>query len=128
MSDIETKVIDASAVAAVLFAEPSAPAVANRIRGCDLVSPHLLDFEIANTCLSKIRRQPALREALLDAYSAREQFKVETVEVDHPAVLAFALRTGLTAYDASYLYLARTLRVELVTLDRQLAEAAEKFQ
>jgi predicted nucleic acid-binding protein len=34
------------------------------------------------------------------------------------------LATGLSAYDASYLWLARDLDVELVTLDRQLAKAA----
>jgi len=33
----------------------------------------------------------------------------------------------LTGYDASYLHLARMLEVELVTLDRRLAEAAETF-
>jgi predicted nucleic acid-binding protein len=32
--------------------------------------------------------------------------------------------TGLTAYDASYLWLARTLNAELVTLDRKLAAAS----
>jgi predicted nucleic acid-binding protein len=32
------------------------------------------------------------------------------------------------AGDASYLHLARIRRVQLVTLDRQLAEAAEKLQ
>ena len=41
---------------------------------------------------------------------------------------SWPMRTGLTTYDASYLWLARDLGVELVTLDRQLAEAAEKFQ
>jgi predicted nucleic acid-binding protein len=128
MADIATKVIDASALVALLFAEPTASAVAAQIRGCDLVAPALLDFELVNVCISKIKRQPALREALLDAYAARGQFRIEMLEVDHMAVLALALHSGLTGYDASYLHLARTLHVELVTLDRQLAEAAEKFQ
>jgi len=128
MADIETKVLDASALVALLFDEPEGSTVAERIRGCDLVAPALLDFEVVNTCLSKIRRQPLRREALLDAHATRVQFKIETMEVDHLAVLALAQRTGLTGYDASYLYLARTLEVELVTLDRQLTEAAEKFR
>ena len=34
-----------------------------------------------------------------------------------------AERTGLTAYDASYLWLARRMRSELVTLERQLEAA-----
>jgi predicted nucleic acid-binding protein len=44
--------------------------------------------------------------------------------VDHPRILDLAEATGLTAYDASYLWLARALGAELVTLDRKLAAAS----
>ena len=50
--------------------------------------------------------------------------KVKTVAVDHAAVMDLAEATGLTAYDASYLWLARELEAELVTLDRKLAAAS----
>jgi predicted nucleic acid-binding protein len=128
MADTATKVIDASALAAVIFGEASAEDIAVRVRGCELVSPQLLDFELVNTCITKMRRAPAERERLLAAYRTRRTIKVETIDVEHAAVLALAQRTGLTGYDASYLHLARTLEVELVTLDRQLQTAAEKFQ
>ena len=52
---------------------------------------------------------------------------VQTLDVDHQAVVNLALQTGLTPYDASYLWLARDLAIELITLDRRLAAAAEKF-
>ena len=39
-------------------------------------------------------------------------------------ILEIALTTGLTAYDASYLWLARQLAAELVTLDKELRQAA----
>ena len=48
---------------------------------------------------------------------------VEEVAVDHDGALKLAVTTGLTAYDASYLWLARKLGAELVTLDKQLAKA-----
>jgi predicted nucleic acid-binding protein len=127
MPSIETKVVDASALVALVCGEPAAETVVNQMSACNLVAPALLDFEVANTCASKIRRQPARRADLLAAYKIREQIKIETMEVDHAAVLVLAQRTGLTGYDASYLLLSRTLGVELVTLDRQLAEAAEKL-
>jgi predicted nucleic acid-binding protein len=38
--------------------------------------------------------------------------------------VALAAETGLTAYDASYLWLSHRLRVPLVTLDSKLAQAA----
>jgi predicted nucleic acid-binding protein len=122
------KVIDASALAAAIFAEEAAEDVAARVRGCELVAPQLLDFELVNICVTKIRRTPARRTHLLARYEKRRAVKVETMDVDHTAVLALAQRTGLTGYDASYLHLARTLEAELVTLDRQLAAAAEKFR
>jgi predicted nucleic acid-binding protein len=46
--------------------------------------------------------------------------EVAVVEVDHGEVLGVAERSGLTAYDASYLWLARMMNCELVTLDTRL--------
>ena len=129
MADIATKVIDASALVAAIFAEAAAEDVAARVRGCELVAPAMLDFELVNVCISKMRRRSPTGDRSACAPTARRwAMTVETMDVDHTAVLALAQRTGLTGYDASYLHLARTLEVELVTLDRQLAEAAEKFQ
>jgi predicted nucleic acid-binding protein len=44
------------------------------------------------------------------------------------ASLALALEHGLSAYDASYLALAHSLDVPLVTADRRLARAAAKAE
>ena len=40
------------------------------------------------------------------------------------SVVELALETGLTAYDASYLWLARQFGADLVTLDKALDKAA----
>jgi predicted nucleic acid-binding protein len=48
---------------------------------------------------------------------------VGIVEVDHGEALVLGERIGLTAYDAGYLWLARRMSAELVTLDRQLEAA-----
>ncbi len=58
------------------------------------------------------------------AFRLRKRLGVEEIAVDHDGALELAAATGLTAYDASYLWLARQLGAELVTLDRQLARAA----
>jgi predicted nucleic acid-binding protein len=116
--------VDASALAALLFAEPEAAAIAARLDGARLASPALLDYEVANVCLTKMRRQPRQRDALRAALALAHRLGVETVAVDHAAALDLAEATGLTAYDASYLWLARALGAELVTLDRKLAAAS----
>lgn len=120
------KIIDASALAAVLFREPEAEEIASRMRGFMLVSPALLPFEIASVCLKKIRRHPAQRSALLAAYRLLSRMEIIPTEVDLNEAIALAERKKLTVYDAAYLWLARKLGVELITLDQKLVEAAEE--
>ena len=118
------KVVDASAVAAVVFAEPEGRDIAVRLETATLVAPALLAFEIANVCLKKLRRDPARRASLFEAFLLQAGLTIETRQVDHREVLDLAEQFGLTSYDASYLWLARHLDAELVTVDRQLAGAA----
>ena len=118
------KVVDASALGALLFGEPDGPAVAARLRNARLVVPALLPFEVANVCLKKLRRHRDQRHALIAAFGMLDRMAVDVVEVDHGGALALAERSGLTSYDASYLWLARRMSTELVTLDRKLQAAA----
>jgi predicted nucleic acid-binding protein len=118
------KVVDASALAALLFGEPEAEAVAERLQDAHLVAPVLCSYELANVCVVKCRRHPGESDALLAAYRLRNRLAVEEVQVDYEASLALALTTGLTLYDASYLWVARQLGAELVTLDKELDRTA----
>jgi predicted nucleic acid-binding protein len=113
-------VVDASALGALLFGEPDGAAVAERLRGAGLIAPALLPFEVANICVKKMRRHPDQRDVLVVAFGMLDQMEVGIVEVDHGEVLGLAEQSGLTTYDASYLWLARRTGSELITLDRQL--------
>ena len=104
----EVKVVDASALAALLFAEPEAEAVADQL-GTAAWWHAPFGFDMAHACLIKTRRHPEQRPALTAAFALRHQFSIE--EVVHDAVPALAERTRLTAYDASYLWLARQLEL-----------------
>ncbi|MGH6904730.1 MAG: type II toxin-antitoxin system VapC family toxin [Geminicoccaceae bacterium] len=117
------KVVDASALAALLFGEPDGAAVAERLRGGELFAPALLPFEVANVCVKKMRRHPDQRDALIAAFGMLNRMEVGVVEVEHREALVLAERSGLTAYDASYLWLASRMSAELVTLDQQLTAA-----
>ena len=121
-------VVDASALAAVIFTEPEGPLVLQWLGDeRHLTAPAILPFELANAARTKIRKRPgdaaALRANLADSLDRHVQFR----PVDFSAVLDLALETDLSAYDASYLWLARRLGVRLVTLDKKLAAHAEKF-
>jgi predicted nucleic acid-binding protein len=71
-----------------------------------------------------MRRHPDQRDALMAAFGMLERMEAGIVEVDQGDVLVLAQRVGLTAYDASYLWLARATSSELVTLDGRLAAAS----
>lgn len=117
------KVVDASALAAVVFDEPAAETVAHRMQGERLVAPSLLWFEVTNVCITKCRRHLADRDDLVRRLDRALRFPIEDMRVDAKAVLALALETRLSAYDANYLWLALNLDAELITLDDALAKA-----
>ncbi len=93
------KVVDASALAALLFDEPEAKAVADRLEDGHLVAPALLSFEIASVCLRKLRSSPQQREALLAAFALYARMPIEIVEVDRADTLQLAEAFGLSSYD-----------------------------
>jgi len=117
------KVVDASALAALLFGEPEAETVAVRLEGSSLFAPALLGFEIASVCLKKLRRDAQQREALLAAFALYTRMPIEIVEIDHADTLGLAEAFGLSSYDAAYLWLADKLAAELVTFDKRLLSA-----
>jgi predicted nucleic acid-binding protein len=118
------KVVDASALAALLFGELEAEIIADQLDGHRLIAPRLLAFELANVCLTKCHRHPGERAKLLAAFHLRDRLAIEEVTVEHGEAIALALTTKLTTYDASYLWLAQKLNAELVTLDQELKRAA----
>jgi predicted nucleic acid-binding protein len=122
------KVVDASALAAVIFGEPDGEQIAARLEGTSLAAPALLPFEVANVCLTKVRRHPHMRDALVGAFGLLEHMEINTVEISLGETLLLAENAALTFYDASYLWLAQTLNAELVTLDQELAAAYASSQ
>ena len=118
------KVIDASALAAVLFGEPTGPEIAKRTQDALLVAPTLLRYEIGSVGLKKMRRHPDRRDALIQALHVYDQLEIQDVEIPTLAPVELAERENLTVYDAAYLWLARSLGAELVTLDAELQAAA----
>lgn len=116
-----TLVVDASAIAAVVFGEPDGPTVAAHVEGESLVAPSLLDYELANIAWKKLRRHPERTTEILASTSRVDGLRITRVPVPVADIVALAMETGLTAYDAAYLWLAQSKDAELVTLDNQLA-------
>jgi predicted nucleic acid-binding protein len=125
---VTDKVVDASAVVALLFNEVTRDDVVARLRGASLHAPSLIRYEVANACLKKMGVSPGERPALIEAFSLFDHLSIEASTIDLGAAIALAEQTRLSLYDASYLWLARALGAELVTLDDKLAHADKELR
>ena len=85
-----------------------------------LFEPPLLAYELCSIARKNILASPLLRTFVIRALDEALASDMVWVEVDFPEALALALETGLTTYDASYLYLSRSLAADLVTFDEQM--------
>lgn len=117
------KVVDSSAISALVYEEPEADQIDRIIDGHTLIAPTLLRYELANVCLTKARRHPVLRDRLWAAFGLVDGLAITLMTVNHAEALDLGHAWKLTAYDTSYLWLADHTGAELVTLDRRLAAA-----
>ena len=94
---MDAEVVDASALAALLFGEPDADVVTERLGDAALFSPSLVRYELASVCLKKVRKYPAQQAGLV------------------------------AAYDAAYLWVTGHVGAPLLTLDQEMARAASRL-
>lgn len=117
-------VCDASAVAALLLdSGPEGQWVTHTINSGQIVAPTLVPYETANV----IRRHQLSGQISPDqaaqAHADLLDLAIEMWPYDLLAVRAWELRQNLSIYDASYVALAETTGLTLITLDKRLAKA-----
>jgi predicted nucleic acid-binding protein len=121
------RVVDASVLGALFFREQRADEAEAYVAGHQLFEPTLLAYEMASVALKKSKLTPTHADRIRDALTRALSADVRWADVDQPAVLDLALGTGLSSYDATYLYVAQTLQLPLVTFDRRLQVAADEL-
>ncbi|HET6618180.1 MAG TPA: type II toxin-antitoxin system VapC family toxin [Gemmatimonadota bacterium] len=121
------RVVDASALAAILFGEPAGGKVTKALGRGPVFAPTLLRYEVGRVCLKKIRRHRERRTDLLASLELLPRLDIQEVDVPAGEATELAERAGLTVYDAAYLWLAASLGAELVTLDERLEAAARNL-
>jgi predicted nucleic acid-binding protein len=118
------KVIDASVVGAMAFQETRHAEAAALIQGSELYAPTLLPYELCNTACKKARLHPESKEDLIRGLRFAPAIDFHWISPDQEEVMSIAFGKGISAYDASYLYVAHLLGAPLVTFDKRLAAAA----
>ena len=116
-------VVDCSALAGMLFEEPWQAQAREKIYGRTLNAPFLLEMEITSVALKKHKQ--GLEVLVADGLASFKALNVVLHQIQPADVLALALQYKLSAYDASYLWLAAELKAPLATFDEKLAEAAQ---
>ena len=118
-------VVDASAVAAVIFDEPEAAPIVATIAGA-LIAPGLLRDELASICATKLARKPQHAKFILARYGLLARLDVDYADPDWESLPLLARQWEISAYDAAYLQLALARKAPLVTLDSRLAKAYDR--
>jgi predicted nucleic acid-binding protein len=116
-------VVDCSVVSGAIFAEHWQDAARQHLVGSDLHAPSLIQAELANVAVKKIRRGfvDSANEGLL----LLRELTINLHRIDETSVVALAQQYSLSAYDASYLWLAAELKCPLATFDEKLGRAAQ---
>ena len=120
----ETFVVDASIVLAFLLQEKNDQAnkILKKYRDEEihLISPMLLKFEVGNSLRTAILRKRISQIKAEALYNAFLELDIVEEKIDHIKVLKLALSKKISFYDASYLYLALSNHIRLLTLDNSL--------
>jgi len=119
-----TLVVDASAVAEILFGTEQGRRAAALLDRHELLAPQHLTAEVASVIRGwSLSRQITDEQALL-AFREFEALGVEQVPMMSLLPSVYSLRHNISAYDAMYVVLARAVPCRLLTLDARLAAAA----
>jgi predicted nucleic acid-binding protein len=119
-----TFVVDASAVAEILFGTEAGQRAAALIGGHELLAPQHLTAEVASVIRGWSLSRQITDEQALRAFGEFDALGVELVPMMSMLPAVYALRHNVSSYGAMYVVLARAAQCSLLTLDARLAAAA----
>lgn len=119
-----TTVVDTNVVAALMLPTAANADVAELLRqDSDWRLPPLWRSEFRQVLLKVVRADLVTPEQALALWQkALERFELNELPVDGHQVLALAIATGCSTYDAEFVVLARQLNCTLLTFDRKLLQ------
>jgi predicted nucleic acid-binding protein len=119
-------IVDASLIAATIFAEEAGSTAVAWMQGRALCAPSLIDFELANVAVSKVRRGHMTPDEAAMSLDRLAALDLARHAIQPAEVMRLAAHCDLSAYDAAYLWLAATLAAPLATFDARLGLAAAR--
>jgi predicted nucleic acid-binding protein len=121
-------VIDTSAIIAVIANEPEKEALVELTTGADLIAPRSVHWEIGNAFSAMLRRERIKVEQAIQAIKLYQQIPIRFVDVELEETLKIANVLGIYTYDAYLIRCALKYRSPLISLDRNLVNAAKEMK
>lgn len=124
-ANTRTCCIDASFVLSFLLPDeynPKVDMMFNQYKAglVKFISIPLLSFEVTSGLAIAIIRKRISQKYALERIEEFLDYGIEIYEVDFKKILELSQKNNLTAYDASYLYLAQKDNAKLLSLDEKL--------
>jgi len=119
-------VVDTSIIIAVVTNEECKPQIVSLTRNADLLAPSSLTWEIGNAFSAMFKRQRITLEQSRTALDAFRKIPIRLVDVDLEKTLKVAKELDIYAYDAYFIVCAQKHQCQLISLDSDLLDAAER--
>ena len=120
-------IADTSAFLAVVLCEPEKDLIIRLSKGCDLLAPEVLPFEIGNALTALSKRGSLRTNEVISSWEIAQQIPVDLRSINIKSALKIATKFNIYAYDAYFLECADSLRSPFLTLDRGMKQIAEKM-
>lgn len=129
MEENSAFVIDSSFVLAYLLPDENNLQVQQffdrlKVKKIRLITSLLLTFEVFNGFRTAVMRKRIKTNLASELGKKFLQIPLEYSEIDFNKALTIADKYNLTFYDATYLYLARSEKLPLLSLDEKLTDLA----
>jgi predicted nucleic acid-binding protein len=115
--------IDASALVELLLETPAGRRIARKVAGAQLIAPDIVNPEIVQSLRGLERAGKVSGERAATALARLIHSPIARVPTTGLLAEVWSLRFNLSAYDACYVALARSLECPLLTTDGPLRRA-----
>jgi predicted nucleic acid-binding protein len=119
------RLVDASAIIAVIGEEPDGSKVIEITKGSIIVFPYVVQIEILNALTRMMRKKTITKEGMLKALHSFQQLPIEFMNIDSDRVIEIAWNYKIYAYEACYLEVAQRLNLSLITFDAGMARVGK---
>ena len=119
-------VIDTSILVAVLVSEPERRKLIELTADADLLAPSSVHWEIGNALAAMMKRKRLDLDQVAAVLKAYAQIPIRYRDVDLQSAMEIGSNHNLYVYDAYIIACAHAHRCAMMTLDRNLAQAANR--